>query len=154
MLEHRGWLTDARILDCFAGTGALGIEALSRGASGAIFVESSAVVVRTLRANLESAGVSERSLVMPMDVGRALRTLARDGTRVDGVLADPPYHEGWAQRVVDAVADGALLAERGWVAVEHAADERVVPRGDLVTVAERRHGSTVLTIVARGTEGE
>lgn len=149
MLEHRGWLTDARILDCFAGTGALGIEAISRGATGAIFVESSAVVVRTLRANLDAAGMSARALVMPMDVGRALRTLARDGTHVDGVFADPPYHQGWAQRVVDAVTDAGVLAERGWIAIEHAADETVEPRGDLVMAATRRHGSTTLALLAR-----
>lgn len=152
MLEHRGWLTDARILDCFAGTGALGIEAISRGAAGAIFVESSAVVVRTLRANLDAAGVAERSMVMPMDVGRALRALGREGTQVDGVLADPPYHQGWAQRVVETVHGTGVLSEQGWIAIEHASDETVERRGDLVPVASRRHGSTTLTLVARGTE--
>jgi 16S rRNA (guanine966-N2)-methyltransferase len=149
MLEHRGWLADARILDCFAGTGALGIEALSRGAQGAIFVESSAVVVRTLRDNLEAAGVSDRSLVLPMDVGRALRALARDGVQVDGVLADPPYHQGWPQRVVDAVRERGILAQHGWIAIEHASDEPVAPSGDFVVATTRRHGSTTLTLLER-----
>jgi 16S rRNA (guanine(966)-N(2))-methyltransferase RsmD len=149
MLEHRGWLADARILDCFAGTGALGIEALSRGAKGAIFVESSAVVVRTLRGNLEAAGVADRSLVLSMDVGRALRALARDGVVVDGVLADPPYHQGWPQRVVDAVSERGVLSEHGWMAIEHASDESVAPAGNLVAAATRRHGSTTLTLLER-----
>ncbi len=149
MLEHRGWLAEVRIVDCFAGTGALGIEALSRGASGAIFVESSSVVVRTLRQNLDAAGVADRASVMPMDVGRALRALGREGVRVDGVFADPPYHQGWAQRVVDAVTASEVLASHGWIAIEHASDETCEPRGDLVAVASRRHGSTTLTLLAR-----
>src|SRR5215470_2071654 len=65
MLEHRGWLIDARILDLYAGSGAMGIEALSRGARAVVFVEASPGVVRTLRANLAASGFAERAEVVP-----------------------------------------------------------------------------------------
>jgi 16S rRNA G966 N2-methylase RsmD len=85
MLEHRGWLAGARVIDLYAGSGALGIEALSRGARAVVFVEASSVVVRTLRGNLRVSGFTRRAEVMPMVADRALRTLERRGVRVDGI---------------------------------------------------------------------
>jgi 16S rRNA (guanine966-N2)-methyltransferase len=149
MLEHRGWLADASIVDLYAGSGALGIEALSRGARLAVFVESSASVVRTLRDNLAAAGCRERADVMPTTAERALRTLERQGRHADGIIADPPYRRGHVQRVVDRVASGRVLAPGGWLAVEHAVDEAPIGRPGLRAVASRRHGDTALTLLQR-----
>src|SRR5262250_1158551 len=77
MLEHRGWLAGARVIDLFAGSGALGIEALSRGARAVVFVEASTAVVRTLRGNLRVSGYARRAEVIPMAAERALRMLGR-----------------------------------------------------------------------------
>jgi len=153
MLESRGWLAEARVLDCFAGSGALGIEALSRGAREAIFVESAPPAVRALRENLAASGFAGRSRVLPVDAAQALRMLGRDGVQVDGVLADPPYHTGWAQRLVDEVAAAGILADGGWIAVEHAANEPPQPPAGLAVVAMRRHGRSALSLVVRAEEG-
>src|SRR5262252_666015 len=123
MLEHRGWLADSYILDLYAGSGALGIEALSRGARAVVFVEASSGALRTLRDNLAASGFAQRAEVLVTPAERALRTLERRGTRVDGVIADPPYGLGCVQRLIDQLAAGAVLGRDGWVAVEHAADE-------------------------------
>lgn len=149
MLEHRGWLADARILDLYAGSGALGIEALSRGARAVVFVEASAGVVRTLRANIAASGFEERATVIATSVDRALRALERHGSRVDGVLADPPYGLGLVQPMLDRVAAGQVLAAEGWIAVEHAVDEPPDPRPGLVAVTSRRHGGTAITLLQR-----
>jgi 16S rRNA (guanine966-N2)-methyltransferase len=149
MLEHRGWLVEASIIDLYAGSGALGIEALSRGARHVVFVESSASVVRTLRDNLTASGYRERADVIPTTAERALRTLERQGRRADGVIADPPYGQGHVQRVVDQVAAGQVLAAGGWLAVEHAIDEAPIGRPGLCAVASRRHGDTALTLLQR-----
>src|SRR5262249_11080152 len=124
MLEHRGWLTDARVIDLYAGSGALGIEALSRGARAVVFVEASTVVVRTLRGNLRVSGFTRRAEVMPMAADRALRTLGRRGVRVDGIVADPPYGAGCVQRLVDQIAAGDVLGRGGWLAGEQRGDAR------------------------------
>ena len=149
MLEHRGWLTDSCILDLYAGSGALGIEALSRGARAVTFVESSAGVLRTLRDNVAVSGFAERAEVMATSAERALRLLERRGSRVDGVIADPPYGRGCVQRLVDGLAAGAVLAPGGWVALEHAADETPQARPGLAVTASRRHGGTALTLFHR-----
>ncbi len=149
MLEHRGWLANTSIVDLYAGSGALGIEALSRGARAVVFVETSATVLRTLRDNLVASGCRSRAEVIPAPADRALRLLERQGRRVDGVIADPPYGRGFVQRVVDQLAEGRVLAPDGWVAVEHAVNEEPEDRPGLVAVTRRRHGGTALTLLCR-----
>ena len=149
MLEHRGWLTDARILDLYAGSGAMGIEALSRGARAVVFVEASPGVVRTLRDNLAASGFAERAEVVPTSAERALRAMTRRGTRVDGVIADPPYGRGDLQPLLERVAGGDVLAAGGWIAVEHAATELPEAPPGMVVAARRRHGGTALTLFRR-----
>jgi 16S rRNA (guanine966-N2)-methyltransferase len=83
-----GLVTDARCLDLYAGTGALGIEALSRGAAHCEFVDSSAPAIRVIRENLSRTGFAHRSRVVRADAGRFL---ARPGGRYDLIFADPPY---------------------------------------------------------------
>lgn len=149
MLEHRGWLADARLLDLFAGSGALGIEALSRGARAAVFVDEAAGAVRVLRQNLAISKLGDRTEVVALPALAALRRLARRGDRFDGVLADPPYGNGWVQRTVDAVVEQDLLAPGGWIAVEHRADEAPQAVGDLQVHVSRRHGNTTVTLLER-----
>jgi 16S rRNA (guanine966-N2)-methyltransferase len=149
MLEHRGWLADSYVVDLYAGSGALGIEALSRGARGVVFVETSSGVLRTLRDNLAASGFTRRAEVLAAPAERALRALERRGTRVDGVIADPPYGLGFVQRLIDQLSAGALLGSDGWVAVEHAPDEAPEGRPGLEVTASRRHGGTSLTLLRR-----
>jgi len=152
MLEHRGWLTDARVLDLFAGSGALAIEALSRGAREAILVDAAPAAVRALRENVTASGLAARARIVPTSVASALRMLGREGVTVDGVLADPPYGEGQVQRVVDGVVAAGILAADGWIALEHAVDEAPsAPPGFAVAVS-RRHGRTAITLLRREEE--
>lgn len=105
----------ARVLDLFAGTGALGIEALSRGAATARFVESDAAAFRVLRANLVSLDLAERAEARRADVFRELASAAPGDA--DLVLADPPYGTGAADRLVrlwlDRPFSGILCVEHG-----------------------------------------
>jgi 16S rRNA (guanine966-N2)-methyltransferase len=100
----------ARALDLYAGTGALGIEALSRGAEGAVFVERSGAAVRAIRDNLGRARLAERAEVVRSDAAAFLASRAGDRVPVDLVLADPPYETPQAE--VDALLD---LLGRGWL---------------------------------------
>lgn len=149
MLEHRGWLAEARVLDLYAGSGALGIEALSRGAQSAVFVDAAPPAVRALRENLHASGFADRARVLPTSVTSALRVLAREGVGVDGVLADPPYGTGAVQQVVDGVARAGVLAADGWIAIEHRQDEAPVPPPGFVVEVSRRHGRTAITLLQR-----
>ncbi len=139
-------LPGARVLDLFAGSGALGIEALSRGAARCVFIEASARVAAVLGANLESLGLGARSAVGVGPAGRWIPGLARRGEAFDLVLADPPYRaEGVASLLAELVRRD-LLAAGGLVAWEH--DRRAGERpAELETVDERRYGDTVVTLL-------
>jgi len=109
-------LDGASVVDLFAGSGALGIEALSRGACHAHFVESNRAAVATLEANLLSLGLLGSATVVPRDV---FRWLAKQPGRWDVALADPPYSGGLAERLVSVFREDPF-AEYLWV--EHAAE--------------------------------
>ncbi|MBO8142226.1 MAG: 16S rRNA (guanine(966)-N(2))-methyltransferase RsmD [Firmicutes bacterium] len=144
------WLASARVLDLFAGTGALGIEALSRGACEAVFVERDARAVRVIRANLDHTGLSGRALVRTGDVFREIVRLSREGRTFDLVLADPPYRRGIAPRVPLALGESGLLAPGAWAAVEHDPLEEMPPEGAKLTkVRAVRYGDTALAFYRR-----
>lgn len=134
-LISMGEIDGARVLDCFAGTGAMGIEALSRGAARCTFVERDRAAVAVLRRNIESLGLKEVSTVVQAD---AMASLSGD---FDIVIADPPYgFESWS-RLLASVRAPLLIAE---------SDEPVVATPEWEVVRERRYGRTVVTFLRRG----
>jgi len=141
-------LPGARFLDVFAGAGGVGLEALSRGAAHATFVERDARAVASLRANVETLGVAARVRVIRDDAVRALARLA--GERFDLVFLDPPYESDLTVRALDAlaasgVADGAL------VVVQHMTKRPPPPEaGRLQAFRTRRFGETTLTFFRAG----
>lgn len=146
------WVPQARVLDLFAGTGALGLEALSRGAHEAVFVEKAPAALHVLRANVAALGVAEKVRVLPMPVARALFVLAGERAVFDVALVDPPYRKGHLEGEVVALLESSLMVPGGVVAVEHAATERV-PRVRAWKVhREARYGDTAVTVLVR--EGE
>src|ERR1035437_9879508 len=102
ILASRFDLRSAQVLDLFAGSGNLGIEALSRGVGHVTFVDESTAAVRTLRDNLRACGMERAAVVLAMPVARALAQLARQQVRFDGVLIDPPYGHGLVDRTLAA----------------------------------------------------
>ena len=130
----------AAVLDLFAGSGALGIEALSRGADRAVFVDTSRRSIEMVRSNLEATDLDARAKVVRSD---ALDFLSTTSDRFDLVLADPPYaFDGWADlwsALVPIAPAGVVVAE---------SDRSVsIPTGATV-LRERRYGGTVVTIIS------
>jgi 16S rRNA (guanine966-N2)-methyltransferase len=140
-------------LDLFAGTGALGIEALSRGAEWVVFVERDAGAVATLRANLAALGLSEsEASVRVGDALGALRTARARGETYDLVFVDPPYrHASELQSALSALLP-ALLSPSARVVVE--SDRRAPAQLALQTITQRRYGDTTITIQRLPTEGK
>lgn len=121
---------DAVFVDLFAGSGAVGIEALSRGARRAVFVEQHAAAVKLLRANLESLGIAVAgprtktfagsAEIIALDVVAGLDQLGAGGLKADFIFADPPYADSGAYTaVLDWLGDSKLLASGGRVILEH-----------------------------------
>jgi pantetheine-phosphate adenylyltransferase/16S rRNA (guanine(966)-N(2))-methyltransferase RsmD len=113
----------AHVLDLFAGSGALGIEALSRGAGTVTFVEQSAQVAHVLRDNLRTCGFAERARVLQMPATRALGHLARQSVSCDGLLIDPPYSRGLVEATLRAVDAHGVVRPNGWVIIEYHVEE-------------------------------
>jgi 16S rRNA (guanine(966)-N(2))-methyltransferase RsmD len=147
IIECHFALAGAAVLDLFAGTGAVGIEALSRGAETAVFVEQSRPALRVLRENLARCRLAERATVLAMPVADALRRLARAGQRFDGVFIDPPYGRGLLDETLTELARLPLLAPGAWVMGErHEADCLAERYGDLRLTRTRRYGKTSLVL--------
>ncbi len=134
----------AKVLDLFAGTGAMAIEALSRGASDAVLVESSPRAAEVLKANIASVGAEAACL--PMDYRKALRQLAVRGERFSLVFLDPPYGRGLLGRAAEDLARAGVLLPGAVVVAEGAARDpgETVPAG-WVPATERRYGDTRVT---------
>ncbi len=144
-----GDMSGLRVLDLYAGTGALGIEALSRGASHATFVESDRHAVACVRENLTSLGLEGRSEVLPLRVTAARKSLTKQEP-FDLVLCDPPWSEAEsaALELARLVDQGGLAAE-GRVVLEHSArSARLEPAG-LFAYDQRVWGDTATTLLMR-----
>jgi 16S rRNA (guanine(966)-N(2))-methyltransferase RsmD len=137
----------ATALDLFCGAGTLGIEALSRGATHATFVDVSRRSVQRTRENLSEIHADAESEVIMSDALAALRALARKGRAFDLVFADPPYGENWCAKTLKAVGESEARAPEGILVIEHHKKESPgeSPPGFSVWT-ERRFGDTMFTI--------
>lgn len=147
VLGSRVALDGAVLLDLFAGSGALGIEALSRGAASVTFVEQDAAARRALKANLEVCRLADRARIIGQPVRAALVGLAGRGARFDGLFLDPPYGTDLADRTLELVAANALVRPGGWAAAEHHVDDRLAEAyGSLRLTTAKRYGKTVVSL--------
>jgi 16S rRNA (guanine966-N2)-methyltransferase len=144
-----GPLDDARVLDLFAGSGALAIEALSRGAAAATIVERDARAVEVIRANLEALGIGpDEAVVVPAAARDALRDASARGDAYDLVFLDPPYRDAPALGRELSQALPAVLGPEARVVAE--SDRRSPLELGLPVVRERRYGDTLIRIHAHG----
>jgi 16S rRNA (guanine(966)-N(2))-methyltransferase RsmD len=147
-----GDLSGLRVVDLFAGSGALGIEALSRGAAFADFVDSARAAREVLEANLAALGLeADRARIWPLALPRALGRLAEALREADLVLADPPYGGEDARRLLAALGGPDVLKAGCRVVLErHAKDEVPEVAGRLSRTRERRYGETVVDVFEVG----
>jgi 16S rRNA (guanine966-N2)-methyltransferase len=141
-----GQLDHARVLDLYAGSGALGIEALSRGAAQATFVDSDAAAAHAVRANLERIGVADDARVFRADVPSFLRGAARHGERWDLVLCDPPYRLAHRLGATLGPLLRPLLTPGARIVCESSVKQPL--RLDLPLLTERRYGDTSIVVHA------
>lgn len=145
MLAHGDYVAieGARALDLFAGTGALGLEALSRGAERAVFVDDHPVARGLLRENIEALGLTGRARVFRRD---ATRLGPNRGAPFDLAFLDPPYGRDLAARALASARSGGWLAQGATVVVEQTADDSPLEVEGLQPVADRLYGDTRIGI--------
>src|SRR6185503_11416522 len=154
ILMHANWrdadvhggtspLIGARVLDAFAGSGALGIEALSRGAAHATFLDNDATAIGLIGENLRKIGEAANARVIRADATRP--PPSREGG--DLVFLDPPYRSGQATSALAALADGGWLKPDAIASVEIASTEDLIPPPRFETIDERRYGAAKIVIL-------
>ncbi len=148
-----GWrVPDSRFLDLFAGTGSVGIEALSRGASEAVFCERAAKAVRVIHENLRHTELDEWARVLHTD---AFEFLARTDECFDIIFVAPPQYQGMWARALLALDERPLLVEDGMVVVQIFPKEfQTLPLTRLHLVDQRQYGSTQLCFYEHKSETE
>ena len=131
-----------KVLDIFAGTGNLGLEALSRGAESAVFVDKA--TAKLITENLQLTRLQEKGIVRSGDVFAELSRQAAGKAEFSLIFCDPPYHRGlWQQALRQIDASDGLMAENGILVVEHGAEENEIPElSRLQLVHNRRYGHT------------
>ncbi len=145
MLLHAPWggrdaVEGTRVLDAFAGTGALGLEALSRGAAHATFMERDRAALTALRANIAACGAADRAIVLAVDATRPPPAEAPCGL----AFLDPPYGEELVPRAVSALRGAGWLAPRALIIAETGEDEALAE--PVTILVSRTHGAARITV--------
>lgn len=147
----QGYQKDAHVLDLFAGTGALGLEALSRGAGTAVFVEKHIAPWRILLSNIDKAGFKDQSTVIRTDALLFLKQY--QGRPFDLIFIDPPYGSEFENHLLTSILNRGLLAPAGLIIYERGVQDKPFPEvSGLKLVKEKVYGDTVLLIFGQTKE--
>jgi 16S rRNA (guanine966-N2)-methyltransferase len=153
ILAHAAFAPDlegARVIDLFSGSGALGLEALSRGAAFCLFVETDAAARGAIAENLETLGLFGKARVHRRDATNLGQRPASDGPPFDLAFLDPPYARGMGERALAALAAGDWLAPEALIVFERGADEQRFTVPGYAEVDTRRYGGAQVVFLRRG----
>jgi 16S rRNA (guanine(966)-N(2))-methyltransferase RsmD len=137
---------DATVLDLFAGSGAMGIEALSRGAKEAVFADLNPKACAVVRENLEKARMADRARVVNTDAKKYLETAGKNGMKFDLIFLDPPYALGLLDDALKLISEYNLLSEGGLVVCEFDSGTKVDIQ-DFNLTKDKRYGRVCVNIL-------
>ena len=143
-------ILSAKVLDLFAGTGALGIEALSRGAGEAVFVDNNRLCEVAIRRNIVNLNFESRATIYRLKINKALKLFSRKGDRFDIIFMDPPYGSNLAITTLIGISRGNILSEEGIIVAEQCRKDIVsqVPEG-LKMKRKEIYGDTIVSFYVR-----
>lgn len=142
------YIPDSRVLDLFSGTGALAIEALSRGATSAVLVDSDRNCCGIIQDNLMHTGLMNKATVYCRKAAAAISDLARNGSRFDFIFMDPPYNKNFVQETLQLLVDNGIIGDGGMVITEHHRDEPVPDQiGYLTKTRTQTYGETCISFL-------
>lgn len=140
------YIIDSNVLDLFAGTGSLGIECLSRGASYATFVDVSKESIKIVKSNIEKARVENESTILNMDFKSAIKRLRLQNKKFDIIFMDPPYYKNMFIDAISNIDSADLLSQDGIIVVEHDKQDKFEDKiGRLEKIRDKKYGNTTLT---------
>ena len=140
-----------RFLDLFAGSGGIGIEALSRGAGEACFVEKARRAVRCIKENLSHTHLDDRAEVMEMEVSAAIRRLEQEGRTFDYIFMDPPYKKGFEETILKQLSESSVCGSDTLVIVESSLDTPIADQdlGELSVIRIKKYETNKHTFLKK-----
>lgn len=148
-------VVDARVLDIFAGTGNLGLEALSRGGKSAVFVDHSQESIEIIKENAHRTKLVDLTEIYKNDVLRALDRLAQSEHSFDLLFCDPPYKKGFVQTVLEKIDKQPIMADRGIIVMEHSRHEKIADEWENLELRRtERYGATLISFLLYKTKQE
>ena len=150
------YIPGTKVLDLFAGSGSLGLEALSRGADFAFFVDNSRLCTEIIKENIGKIRMTDKAQVVKSDAYKAIRDFADQGRQFDIIFLDPPYSRNFVCKTLQMIVENDIIIENGLVAVEHIESEPLPDRiGRLGKVRSKHYGDTVFTFyIQNSADGE
>ena len=142
-------LSGKSFLDLFAGSGNVGVEALSRGAAKVVFIEKNAVMANAIKRNIRELGFADKCEVLVTWVEKGMRQLQRNGDSFDFLFADPPYEKGFIREIFKCLGEGNVISKNGVLIIQHSKREDVLGQymGNFVLIDQRRYGDTLLSFL-------
>ncbi|MCT4594887.1 MAG: 16S rRNA (guanine(966)-N(2))-methyltransferase RsmD [Anaeromicrobium sp.] len=141
------YIRDSKVLDLFAGTGALGIEAISRGAEYGVFVDNDKNSIEVIKENLENLGFQRESSVLYCDVDAAISNLSSKGEVFHIIFMDPPYLKGFIEPSLEKIYDSNILSDDGIVLIEHDLKDILSENiAGFYKYKEKKYGNTLISI--------
>ena len=140
---------EAQVLDLYAGSGSLGMEALSRGAKQVLFVENNPLSLESIDKNRHTFQVLHQTQVWPLDVNSALKKLAKEPQSWDLLFIDPPYNQGLIKKTLMATAHFDILRPLGWVVVGHSRHESADEISPLKLLKTNKFGGSRISFFIR-----
>jgi len=141
-----GDISGLSFLELFAGSGAMGFEALSQGASTVLFVEKNRQAVKAIEDNLQALRIANQAELIAADVLEILPVIAKKGCKFDLIFLDPPYYEGMAEKTLQRLAEYDILQNSGYLIVQHFRKDPIPKQtGGFVVFKQSKYGSTMLS---------
>ncbi|MBN1382732.1 MAG: 16S rRNA (guanine(966)-N(2))-methyltransferase RsmD [Deltaproteobacteria bacterium] len=134
-------------LDLYAGSGSVGLEALSQDAAKVVFVEKNPVLIHLIKKYLRECGFKDRYAVLAVDVRQGIKLLESRPERFDIVFADPPYEKDLIDRTIEWIGTSRLVAEDGVAVIQHSTREGIHDSGVFELFDQRRYGDTILSFL-------
>ena len=143
----KGELEQKRVLDLFAGSGSLGIEAISRGARQAVFTDSSPKSIAVIRKNLSSFAINDKSKTYVKKALAAIKGFAAKNEQFDIIFLDPPYYKGMLRKALQALEEYDIVAPSGYLVCFCYRKDEILEQSDKFTVVvEKKYGQTIILI--------
>lgn len=149
------YVEGSTVLDVFAGTGSLGIEALSRGAASAVFFDKSPICCGIIKDNLQHTKLADKALVYNVDYAAGIKKVHQEGHKFDIIIMDPPYNKNFIQEALKLLTINDIIVDDGIIIAEHSTMDKLPEScGKLKVIDTRKYGDTMITIYKDGSEAQ